>query len=414
MRRPLPAVLFLPALLFPELGACQSVYSLEVLPSEHFEPREKYTAITGLHVDLHGNIAGLASKDIGGGRTKTTGFLWRASADPVRALVWGDGPSASPCMPRGFDASGNVFLYCGANARNILYLPDESVYREARPREVLMETLGSSGAWSAGAFAMNDVIRATRAAVNGPRQTLLPAKPHRDSSALAVNATGDAVGLSGMLAGAVDGSRRSIVTGLATYWPQGKEDAQLISAPPKSSWTAQVARAISEDGILAGSTSPAAAPMPVCPGAPSAPQITRAFVAVPGAVSSGKDMLTAELLPSVAGDPAATSMTPTAINSVPQIIGNRETFECVEGTLVKDRHAVRWRKESNAWVAELVDRLPITLTAVCFRELVLTEANSTNENGQLTGSGTCIDQSDERITFAYRLTPIGPEELPLR
>ncbi|MEQ1949438.1 MAG: hypothetical protein ABL995_19765 [Bryobacteraceae bacterium] len=417
MRRALVA-----ALLSPVLGVCQSVYSLEVLPSGHFEPSEKYTAITGLHIDAHGNIAGVASKiapelapeiapelaaEIAAGKIKTTGFLWRASADPVRALAWGEGASASPCTPRGMDAAGNVYLYCGAGARNVLFSPESNSYREARTGE--LETLRSAGSWSAGASIRNEEVRAMRAATNGPPQTLLPGKNHRDSSALAVNSNGDAAGVSGILVGAIDGSGKSIVSGLAAYWPQGKEEPQLISAPPDSSWTAQVARAVNDGGVIAGSTSPSVAPMPACPGAGSAPQLTRAFVAV-----AGKDAPTAELLPSIAGDTASTIITPTSINTIPQIVGYREMFECAEGTPVKDRRAVRWRKENNAWIAEVIDRLPVSLTAVCFRDLVLTEANSVNENGQLTGSGTCVDQSDQHITFAYRLTPIGPEELPLR
>ncbi len=126
----------------------QSVYTLETLPADQFEPSIGFESIVGLHMDPQGNITGLATK----GTQRQLGFYWPSNGNPVRKLVFSTPSSATDCEPKGIDAEGLVHIYCNGISLNAVYEPTSGNYRELKaPEDRTFEVQGAGGElWSVG------------------------------------------------------------------------------------------------------------------------------------------------------------------------------------------------------------------------------------------------------------------------
>lgn len=99
--------LILLAFLLTRVAASQSVYTLEAIAADEFQPKEGFTEISGMFIDEHGNIAGEAHK-----QGRTVGFYW-PTADSVRMLTGSMRDGQPDCEPRGIDEDGGVHGMCG-------------------------------------------------------------------------------------------------------------------------------------------------------------------------------------------------------------------------------------------------------------------------------------------------------------
>ena len=281
----------------------QSVYTIETLTADQFEPSLGFESIIGLHMDPQGNIAGSAAK----GTQRQLGFYWPSNGNPVRKFVFATPSLQADCDPKGIDAEGLVYLYCKGLSLNVIYDPTSGKYREL-----------------------------------------------------------------------------------------SQSDSGRFDVQGAGSWTV---------GSSSGSGQGMGVPLPsACSSATGQHPGTFGFVSM---LRAGGERIT-KVLPLVPGDTAATSMTPSGINSHSDIVGTREG--CDDGGVLSGRRAIVWKSRSGGWSANFLDRYPISLdTGICARDLVLTEARSINDSGQITGAGYCMDSEGARRTIAYRLTPTGVE-----
>ena len=90
-------------MMIPALAAAQSVYSLEVLPTDHFQASQKFTSIEGLQIDADGDVTGIAAN-----AAKRVGFYWRSNSGPVRPLVYKGATGEESCEPRGLADNGQI------------------------------------------------------------------------------------------------------------------------------------------------------------------------------------------------------------------------------------------------------------------------------------------------------------------
>ena len=185
----------------------------------------------------------------------------------------------------------------------------------------------------------------------------------------------------------------------------GKSAPEAISAPQGAAWSPASAVALNGDGDVAGNTSSFPISSACAPPAGVAVPSNRAFVSL-----AKEGARTAELLPLIPDDKTMTSLSVTGINNRKQIIGMRQGVDCAEAVVIRGQRAALWQVEGGRWTAYALDRLPISFPPQCAHDVILTSARGINDIGQITGAGLCIDQNEEKVEFAYRLTPIGPGE----
>ena len=106
------------AFLLTPVAAPQSVYTLEAIAADQFQPSIGFDEISGLQIDAHGNVAGLARKK--GGRS--VGFYW-PTADSVKPLMLENAEGRFDCEPIGIDGSGSVHLRCEGERGAIFSAP---------------------------------------------------------------------------------------------------------------------------------------------------------------------------------------------------------------------------------------------------------------------------------------------------
>lgn len=401
-----PRAVFL-TLLSPALMVSQSIYTLETLTTDQFEPSVGFDDIVGLQIDPRGNITGWAAKGV----ERKLGFYWPSNGNPVRKLVFTAPSYQADCEPRGVDAEGLVYLYCKGPSRNITYAPASGTYQDlSLPGNQVHEFRGAGGhSWGVGYSLSGGHFTGVRRAANGALD-VLPALP-RDfgSIAVAVNAQGAATGHSSFLSsGSLGTEDDANPIGRAVLWTPDFKDAQPIPASSKLTWIPKIGRAINDDVVVVGSTSPVA-PLSACyqPSATRDLENTFAFVSTP---RTGGDRIT-EFLPIVPGDTTVTTMTPNGINIHRAIVGTRDGVDCGSASTLRGSRAILWTRQAGEWVANALDRYPISLdVGICARDLILTEAHAINDAGQITGAGYCTDLAGDRRAIAYRLTPTGAGE----
>ena len=115
--------LILLAGLLARIAAPQSVYTLEAIAADQFQPSIGFDEIGGLHIDAHGNVAGVARKGVGreqGGRS--VGFYW-PTADSVKPLMLENAEGRFDCEPVAMDRGGSVHLLCQGGRGAIFPVP---------------------------------------------------------------------------------------------------------------------------------------------------------------------------------------------------------------------------------------------------------------------------------------------------
>ena len=395
----------------PALLISQSIYTLETLPADQFEPSVGFDRIVGLHIDLQGNIAGWAEKGV----TSKLGFYWPSNGNPVRKLILATPSYPGGCEPRGVDAEGLVYLYCKGSDRRVtsIYTPLSGNYRElSLPDGKVFEVQGAGGkSWSVGYSLNGGHFAGVRRKANGSIEALPSLPLDVGSIAVGVNSKGAATGLSSSLSFLIEGLAGDAAApwpGRAVLWAEGNGDVQAIPLPNKLPWIPKIGRAINDDLVVIGSTSPLA-PLSACSPSSATRDQTGTFGFV-STLRTGGDRVT-EFLPLVPGDTTATTMTPSGVNIHGAIVGTRDGTDCGSGSVLDGRRAILWKSRVGVWVANVLDRYPISLdTGICARDLILTEARAINDAGQITGAGYCADSEGTRRSIAYRLTPTGVDE----
>jgi hypothetical protein len=404
---------FLPCALGFLLASCslmaQSVYTLETLPADEFVPSAGFDTIVGSHMDPQGNIAGWAAN----AAKSHVGFYWPANGNPVKRLVFATSSSRnSDCEPRGMDAAGLVYLYCPDLAISAVYDPASGSLREFKSAKAqTFEVSGAAGdSWTVGQSFIAGHTTGVRRSPSGSLDMLSALSPEHSSIAAAVNSTGAATGQSLPSSALAVPNEPAARQGRAVLWMPGATTAELIPAPV-AAWLPAFGRAVNQELVVTGSTSLVSTSI-AAPGACAASPSGRPQPGTFGFVSSlsADGNRITEFLPLVAGDAPVASITPSSINIHSNIVGARDALDCLTSSAPPLRRAILWKPRDGGWSANLLDRYPISFeVGVCTRDLILMEARAINDDGQITGAGSCIDSEGTRRAIAYRLTPTGVE-----
>lgn len=105
------------SLFVAQMAASQSVYTLEAIAADQFQPKAGFTEIGGRYIDAHGNVAGVARK-LG----RSLGFYW-PTADSVKALTFADSAGEFNCDPVGMTGKGDLILGCAGGRSAVLRIP---------------------------------------------------------------------------------------------------------------------------------------------------------------------------------------------------------------------------------------------------------------------------------------------------
>ena len=105
------------SLFIARMAASQSVYTLEAIAADQFQPKAGFTEIGGKYIDAHGNVAGVARK-----MGRSLGFYW-PTADSVTALNFVDSAGEYDCDPVGMTGKGDLILGCAGGRSAKLHVP---------------------------------------------------------------------------------------------------------------------------------------------------------------------------------------------------------------------------------------------------------------------------------------------------
>ena len=380
----------------------QKNFTLETLSADEFEPDQHFVSIVGLRIDPKGDVVGWAAN-----HSRKLGFYWPVGKSYIPLTF-----DQIDCEPRGLDSNGVAYLWC--NGLQMLFKPGVRPVDLHLTANQLADFRGAGGdSWGVGFSNSSRYFTGSRVGTRNMKliavEPLLPAAGHRSSLAVAVNSSGVATGSSSFVsANGFVGEDISNRLGRAAIWEKGAKVPSLIEPHRTESWVPQIGRAINDDGVVVGSTSPYAfSPPNGCyPATPSADLYsTRAFVSEP--ILLWRDT---RLLQGVDGDDTVTTMLATGINAKRVIVGVRNGVDCgPKPVLLSGVHALRWKDDNGNWTrAETLRSLfkPSGSEVTCARDIFFHEAHAINDDGAITGSGSCADRLGKAHVFAYRLTPV--------
>jgi hypothetical protein len=382
--------------------AADAKYKIELQAISGLDQKQFVTG-AAIAMDPEGDVTGFVQTG-GGGRT---GFLWPPK-QPPRLLTAGS-------EPRAIDAKGRIYYYLNGKF---------FVHQNRQDAQLNLTGLSDVRAAAGDGWFGFDSATASPTSLHpahgrwdgsGPKDVAVLGVANTDKAGvtLAIDRAGRAAGVTSMYANTSwCGEDPSNEPGRAAVWRRGDSTRPIVLLGKNGeSWTPQVARAISSDGWVAGSTSPMEPANPTWlkgrdDSLQKPPQkgwcnynlyTTHAFVSRRRWFGDYQS----ELLPPVNGDNTMTVLTPLGINSKHQIVGNRDGTDSDQLSGLSGVVALLWTRHDGTWKVERLDTLVDPPPNNCTKPLVLNTAYAINDRGQITGGASC-----GAALFLYRLTPV--------